>query len=180
MVAEDSWSPELYRLKEHSIDIQSFGSVKVDKDRDWYILKDWEYDHFTKTPFAVQKNRLHMALADKGTESFWKTLNLLVRAWQIFWKMSLERILHQITQKKWRNWLRYKSYHYITNEPANPNLFLFFCYDDGKCEKQPLFDLLLRPNCLREEQDQCAKKSASESIHMFVCDPRDSEAVNVL
>ena len=51
----------------------------------------------------------------------------------------------------------YKSYLYITHELVNPNLFLFFSYDDGKCEKQPLFDLLLRSNCLRDEQDQCAK-----------------------
>ena len=74
----------------------------------------------------------------------------------------------------------YKTYLDITHEPVIPNLFLFFSYDDGKCEKQPLFDLLLRPNCLREEQDQCAKKSASEWIRNFVCNPRVSEAVNGL
>ena len=53
----------------------------------------------------------------------------------------------------------YETYFYITLDAVIPNLLLFFSYDDGKCEKQPLFDLLLRPNCLREGQDQCAKKN---------------------
>ena len=52
----------------------------------------------------------------------------------------------------------YKTYLDITHEPVIPNLFLFFSYDDGKCEKQPSFDLLSRPNCLQEGRDQCAKK----------------------
>ena len=72
----------------------------------------------------------------------------------------------------------YETYFYITHDAVIPNLLLFFSYDDGKCEKQPLFDLLLGPNCLREEQDQCAKKSASKWILEFVYKPRLSEAVN--
>ena len=72
----------------------------------------------------------------------------------------------------------YETCFYITHDPVIPNLLLFFSYVDGKCEKQPLFDLLLGPNCLREEQDQCAKKSASEWILVFVYKPRLSEAFN--
>ena len=74
----------------------------------------------------------------------------------------------------------YDTYLYITHEPVIPNLFLFFTYDDGKCEKQPLFDLLLRPNCLREDQDQCAKRISSWTDSQVCLSTQSIEAVNRL
>ena len=80
-VAKDWWSPELSRLKEQSIDIQSVwlregrprqGPVHTERLRIRALYKN-AIRCAKKAPKLAAWNRLHTTLADKDNESFWKT-----------------------------------------------------------------------------------------------------------